>query len=92
MSFLPKLPLLEFLGWQIKDVYCLTDTQKLATYERGWRYRSLVELQIEELTFIKQLAFKYKSWLATEFMDFKIDRYRIIHRILNGLNHQLLGV
>jgi Nucleotidyl transferase AbiEii toxin, Type IV TA system len=86
----PKLPLLEFLGWQVRDVYCLTDTQKLASYERGWRYRSLVELPVEELSFIKQLAFEHKSWLATEFMDFKIDRHRIIHRILNGLNHQLL--
>lgn len=86
----PKLPLLEFLGWQIKDVYCLTDAQKLASYERGWRYRFLIELPVEERSFIKQLAFKYKSWLLTEFMDFKIDRHRIIHRILNGLNHQLL--
>jgi len=86
----PKLPLLEFLGWQVKDVYCLTDAQKLANYERGWRYRFLVELSVEELTFIKQLAFEYKSWLVTEFMDFKIDRHRIIHRILNGLNYQLL--
>jgi hypothetical protein len=85
-----KLPLLEFLGWQVKDVYCLTDAQKLASYERGWRYRSLVEMPVEEVTFIKQLAFEYKSWLVTEFMDFKIDRHRTIHRILNGLNHQLL--
>jgi Nucleotidyl transferase AbiEii toxin, Type IV TA system len=89
-KIMQKLPLLEFLGWQIDDVYCLTDAQKLASYERGWRYRSLVELPGEELTFIKQLAFEYKSWLATEFMDFKIDRHRIIHRILDGLNHQLL--
>ncbi len=87
----PELPFLKFLGWQVNDVYCLTDLQKLASYERGWRYRFLVDLPVEELTFIKQLAFEYKSWLATEFMDFKIDRHRIIHRILNGLNHQLLN-
>ena len=68
-----KLPFLEFLGWQIADVYRLTQLEMLASYERGWRYRHITNLPAGELAFIKQLAFDRKSWLLSEFMDFKID-------------------
>lgn len=85
-----KLPLLEFLGWQIPDVYRLIPSQMLACYERGWRYRSGIDIPAGELAFIKQLALDRKSWLTNEFMDFKIDRHRI-QRVLAGLNHEFLS-
>jgi Nucleotidyl transferase AbiEii toxin, Type IV TA system len=86
-----KLPLLEFLGWQIADVYRLSQPEMLARYERGWRYRHQIDIPASELAFIKQLALDRKSWLTSEFMDFNIDRHRIIHRILEGLNHEFLS-
>jgi hypothetical protein len=52
-----KLPFLEFLGWQIADVYRLNQLEMLASYERGWRYRHITNLPASELAFIKQLAF-----------------------------------
>lgn len=85
-----KLPLLEFLGWQIADVYSLTRDDMLARYERGWRYRHQVDIPTEELTFIRQLAENQNSWLTSQLMDFKIDRHQTIHRILGELNHELL--
>jgi hypothetical protein len=36
-----KLPFLEFLGWQMADVYRLTPIEMLASYEWGWRYRQM---------------------------------------------------
>jgi hypothetical protein len=41
-----KLPFLEFLGWQIADVYRLTQLEMLASYERGWRYCDTTHLPI----------------------------------------------
>ena len=49
----PTLPFLEFLGWQIVNVYRLTQLEMLATYERGWRYRHITDLPDSELAFIK---------------------------------------
>ena len=57
----PKLPFLEFLGWQIADVYRLTQLEMLASYERGWRHRHITDLPTSELAFIKQLAVDRKS-------------------------------
>ena len=85
-----KIPLLEFLGWQIDDVYRLTSTEMLARYERGWRYRHHVDVPDDELAFFKQLAVERQSWLSNEFMDFKIDRHQTIHHILEGLNDEFL--
>jgi hypothetical protein len=86
-----KLPFLEFLGWQIADVYRLTQLEMLASYERGWRYRYITNLSASELAFIKQLAFDRKSWLSSEFMDFQIDHHQLIHRILEDLNCEFLS-
>ena len=58
----PKLPFLEFLGWQTADVYRLTQLEMLASYERGWRYRHIANLSACELAFIEQLAFDRKSF------------------------------
>lgn len=87
----PKLPFLEFLGWQIADVYRLTQLEMLTSYERGWRYRHIADLPASELAFIEQLAFDRKSWLLSEFMDFEIGHHQLIHRILEGFNCEFLS-
>ncbi len=86
-----KLPLLEFLGWQINDVYQLNDSEMLSRYERGWRYRHLIDISTEELAWIERLAQAQKSWLVNEFMDFKVERHQIIHFVLEELNHEFLN-
>jgi Nucleotidyl transferase AbiEii toxin, Type IV TA system len=86
-----KLPFLEFLGWQIADVYRLTQLEMLANYERGWRYRHITDLPASELAFIKQLAVDRQSWLLSEFMDFEIDRHQLIYRVLENLNCEFLS-
>jgi Nucleotidyl transferase AbiEii toxin, Type IV TA system len=87
----PKLPFLEFLGWQIADVYRLTQLEMLASYERGWRYRHITDLPASELAFIQQLAFDRKSWLLSEFMDFEIGHHQLIYRVLENLNCEFLS-
>jgi Nucleotidyl transferase AbiEii toxin, Type IV TA system len=87
----PKLPFLEFLGWQIADVYRLTQLEMLDRYERGWQYHHITDLPVSELEFIKQLAIDRKSWLLSEFMDFEIGHHQLIHRILEGLNCEFLS-
>jgi Nucleotidyl transferase AbiEii toxin, Type IV TA system len=86
-----QLPFLEFLGWQIADVYRLTQLEMLASYERGWRYRHIAHLPASELAFIEQLVFTHKSWLSSEFMNLQIRHHRLIHRILENLNHEFLS-
>jgi hypothetical protein len=86
-----QLPFLEFLGWQIADVYRLTQLEMLASYERGWRYRHITHLPASELAFIKQLAVDRKSWLSSEFMDFQIDHHQLIYRVLESLNCEFLS-
>jgi Nucleotidyl transferase AbiEii toxin, Type IV TA system len=86
-----QLPFLEFLGWQIADVYGLTQLEMLTSYERGWRYRHIANLPASELAFIQQLAIDRKSWLSSEFMDFRIGHHQLIHRVLAGLNCEFLS-
>jgi Nucleotidyl transferase AbiEii toxin, Type IV TA system len=86
-----KLPFLEYLSWQIVDPYRLSDAEMLARYERGWRYQSQVDIPGEELAWIERLALNNKSWIGSEFMDFKVNRHQIIHQILKGLNRDLLS-
>lgn len=62
-----KLPFLEAICWQTKDVYLFTPEQMLSRYERGWGYRTLFNnLEGEELDFLKKLAKDYHSWLQTD--------------------------
>jgi Nucleotidyl transferase AbiEii toxin, Type IV TA system len=86
-----KLPFLEFLGWQIADVYRLNQLEMLASYERGWRYRHITNLPASELAFIKQLAIDRKSWLLGELMEFEVGHHQLIHRVLENLNHEFLS-
>ncbi|WP_310486966.1 hypothetical protein [Chamaesiphon sp. VAR_69_metabat_338] len=86
-----KLPFLEFLGWQVADVYRLNQLEMLASYERGWRYRQIANLPASELAFIKQLAIDRKSWLLSEFMEFEVGHHQLIHRVLENLNYDFLS-
>jgi hypothetical protein len=86
-----KLPFLEFLGWQIVDVYELSQPEMLVNYERGWRYRNLANLTPSELAFIEQLVFAHQSWLSSEFMEFQVSHYQRIYRVLENLNHEFLS-
>jgi hypothetical protein len=57
-----RLPFLESICWQTKDVYMFTTEQMLSRYERGWHYRSLFgNLEGEELSFLKALAKQHHS-------------------------------
>jgi Nucleotidyl transferase AbiEii toxin, Type IV TA system len=86
-----QLPFLEFLGWQIADVYRLTQLEMLSNYERGWRYRDIAHLPASELAFIKQLVLKHQSWLSSELMNFQIGHHQLIYRVLNHLNREFLS-
>jgi hypothetical protein len=86
-----QLPFLEFLGWQINDVYRLTQLEMLSNYERGWRYRYIAHLPASELAFIKQLVLRHQSWLSSELMDFQIGHHQLIYRVLEQLNRDFLG-
>jgi hypothetical protein len=86
-----QLPFLEFLGWQITDVYRLTQLEMLASYERGWRYRTIANLPASELAFIKQLVFTHQSWLSNEFMNFQIRHHQLIYQILENFDREFLS-
>lgn len=52
-----RLPLLEFLCWDLKDPYNLSEPEMLSRYERGWRHKDMVsELTEEERNYIRYLA------------------------------------
>jgi len=62
-----KLPFLESICWQTKNVYQFSLEEMLNSYERGWKYRSLFDnLEQQELEFIKKLAHQYQSWLIVD--------------------------
>jgi hypothetical protein len=86
-----QLPFLEFLGWQIADVYRLTQLEMLSNYERGWRYRYIAHLPASELAFIKQLVLRHQSWLSSELMNFQIGHHQLIYRVLDHLNRDFLS-
>lgn len=66
ISIPSKLPFLEGVCWHINYVYDLPIEQMLENYERGWDYRNLLDLEGEELEFLKKIAAKYKSWLVAD--------------------------
>ena len=59
-----RLPFLESVCWQTDNVYRFTEEEMLSRYERGWRYRDLLNnLEGGELDFVKELVERYNSWL-----------------------------
>ncbi|MEM7717407.1 MAG: hypothetical protein AAF349_28335 [Cyanobacteria bacterium P01_A01_bin.68] len=62
-----KLPFLESICWQMKDVHEFTPEEMLGCYERGWKYKSLFNnLEGDELEFLIKIASIYDSWLKVE--------------------------
>lgn len=62
-----KLPFLNALCWQIADVDRMSRSEILQTYERGWRHLNvLARPNAAEWQFIRDLSFKYKSWLQAD--------------------------
>jgi Nucleotidyl transferase AbiEii toxin, Type IV TA system len=86
-----KLPFLESICWQTRDVYRFTPEEMLNRYERGWRYRDIFNnLESEELDFIRELAAYYKSWLVADFMNFRLAHHNNILTVLQCLNCDVL--
>ncbi len=63
-----SLPFLRSLLWQTNgQIEALSLEEMLNLYERGWRYRGVLESPTpEELSFIRQLATHYHSWLVQD--------------------------
>ncbi|WP_133493148.1 hypothetical protein [Alcanivorax sp. 24] len=52
-----RLPFLEAVCWELRDVHNLTLEEMLNRYERGWAYRgALADLEGPEKTFVRKLA------------------------------------
>lgn len=61
-----KLPFLEALCWDIRDIDCLSQDEILDRYERGWNFRGvLADISPQEAKFILGLAKAKGSWLQT---------------------------
>lgn len=59
----------------------------LQRYEQGWEYRGVLgEPSAEELGFVKELAQRYGSWLATEQQMFNLEFHQKILGILRNLD------
>lgn len=77
-----KLPFLEKLCWQRKDIESLTLSEMLSIYERGWHYRGVLgDLSQTEALFVQQLAQHYDSWLGCRMFEREIHQ-----KILNILS------
>lgn len=61
------LPFLEAICWQQDDIQYFTQDEMLNCYERGWKYRGVLEdLKGEELVFVQKLALAKGSWLVAD--------------------------
>jgi len=59
-----KLPFLEAVCWDLRDVTLLSEDEMLNRYERCWNYRGvLADIPPEEQEFIAALAKAKGSWL-----------------------------
>jgi hypothetical protein len=91
-----QLPFLNALCWQISDVENLTHLEILQTYERGWRYLGiLVQPSDEEWQLIRDLSYRYQSWLQTDLnlkdsLIMKHQWHDSILLILQALNSDFL--
>ncbi len=62
-----RLPFLEAVCWDLRDVRDLTPDEMLNRYERSWDYRgSLADVEGKEKAFIKELAIAKGSWLQLD--------------------------
>lgn len=59
-----KLPFLEAVCWDLRDVNLLTEDEILNRYERGWGYKGvLADIPPQEKQYIAHLARAKGSWL-----------------------------
>ncbi|WP_262731430.1 hypothetical protein [Alloalcanivorax marinus] len=62
-----RLPFLEAVCWDLRDVHGLTPDEMLNRYERGWEYRgALADLEGQERAFVHKLAVAKGSWLQVD--------------------------
>lgn len=62
-----KLPFLEAVCWDLRDVRVLATDEMLNRYERGWENRGvLADLNGGEKHFVAQLAREKGSWLQLD--------------------------
>ncbi|MEH2159536.1 MAG: nucleotidyl transferase AbiEii/AbiGii toxin family protein [Nostoc sp.] len=86
-----KLPFLESIGWQLKNVYQLNEGEMIQLYQRSWHYRNTFKnLEQEEESFIYYLAKKHNSWILSDLEMFNIDHHNKILKILNAFNPEVL--
>lgn len=90
--FIPQnLPFLESVGWQIKNVYEMTEEEMIQLYQRNWHHQNTFNnLQVEEKHFIHCLAKKYNSWILSDFEMFNLEHHNKILKILNAFNPEVL--
>jgi hypothetical protein len=86
-----KLPFLESIGWQLKNVYQLNEKEMIQLYERNWHYRyTFKNLEDEEEGFVYYLAKKYNSWILPDLEMFNVDHHNKILKILKAFNPEVL--
>lgn len=62
-----KLPFLEAVCWDLRDVHLLNPDEMLNRYERGWENKGvLADLYGAEKRFLTQLAKNKGSWLQVD--------------------------
>ena len=85
-----KLPFLESIGWQLKNVYQMSEQEIVQLYQRNWHHRTTFKnLKQEEKDFIYYLAKKYNSWILPDFEMFSFAHHNNILKILNAFNPEI---
>jgi hypothetical protein len=86
-----NLPFLESVGWQINNIYQLTEKEMIQLYQRNWHHQSTFNnLKEEEKDFIHYLAKKYNSWILSDLEMFHLEHHNKILKILNAFNPEVL--
>ncbi|QLE54608.1 nucleotidyl transferase AbiEii/AbiGii toxin family protein [Nostoc sp. TCL26-01] len=85
-----NLPFLESIGWQLKNVYQLTEQEKLQLYQRYWDYQTTFNnLQAEEKDFVHYLGKKYNSWIVSDLEMFNFVQHQQILKIINAFKPEV---
>ncbi|MBO3463814.1 nucleotidyl transferase AbiEii/AbiGii toxin family protein [Aetokthonos hydrillicola Thurmond2011] len=86
-----KLPFLESIGWQLKNVYQMSENEIIQLYQRNWHHRTTFKnFKQEEKKFVHYLAKKYNSWLLPDLEMFSFEHHNNILTILNAFNPEVL--
>lgn len=85
-----KLPFLESIGWQLKNVYQMSEKEMVQLYQRNWHHQTTFNnLKQEEKDFVHYLAKKYNSWILPDFEMFSIEHHNNILKILDAFNPEV---